>query len=89
MFDDCAQLLLGPENTADELYKLIEEGDQDKFDSIFEDVLFSEWVMTAMVKNEQVNDEQRLKSTVQRMSRVNHQEEAQNLLTAIGKINAQ
>jgi len=89
MFDECATQLLGEQNSADELYKMIEQGDQDRFEAVFSDVLFSEWIMTAMVKNEQVNDEQRLKCTVNRMTKVDYQEESKNLLSAIQNIAAQ
>ena len=89
MFDECANQLLGEGKSANELYKMVEQGDLEEFEAIFDAVNFTEWIFTSSVKNEQVNDEPRLKCTINRMKKVDYSEEAKHMLEAIQKINAQ
>jgi len=68
---------------------MVEQGDLEEFEAIFDAVNFTEWIFTSSVKNEQVNDEPRLKCTINRMKKVDYSEEAKHMLEAIQKINAQ
>jgi replication factor A1 len=72
--------------TADQAYaKTHQDGafDQDAYDSYFCDALFSDYVFKCRVKNELVNDEQRVKTSVVQMWPINYVQESKDLLQAI------
>jgi replication factor A1 len=81
-FNDQAELMLGG-ITANEMNQYLENGDSQKFEEIFQEALFTDWIFKCKVKNEMVNDEQRVKTTIYGMQKVDYVEESKNLLKAI------
>ena len=82
VFDDQAQTLFGGAS-ADEVFAQYEN--QDLYDSYFAKATHTEWLFKCRVKNELVNDENRLKATVVRMEPVDYVAECSDLLSAIEK----
>jgi len=74
--------------TADECYEQSFGGgsfDQDRYDSVFAKVMYSEWIFKCKVKNEIHNDESRVKTSVYSMHPMDYLKESQDLLAAIEK----
>lgn len=81
IFDEQAQQMLGV--TADEVFAQFEN--QDVYDGHFAKALNTEWVFKCRVKNEIVNDGQRLKVQVMRMDPVDYVSECREMLAALEK----
>jgi replication factor A1 len=81
IFDEQAQQLLGV--TADEAHAHFDN--QDMYDGYFVKALSSEWIFKCRVKNEIVNDGQRLKVQVVRMDPVDYVSECRDMLAALEK----
>ena len=81
VFDEQAQQLLGV--TADEAFAQYEN--QDSYDGYFGKANHSEWVFKCRVKNETVNDGQRLKTQVVRMDPVDYTSECREMIAALEK----
>jgi len=81
VFDEQAQQLLGV--TADEVFAQIEN--QDLYDGYFGKATHTEWIFKCRVKNEMVNDEQRLKTQVVRMDPVDYAAECRDMIAALEK----
>ena len=88
VFNDQALQLLGEENTADRVNEMyFEQADPDNgFESMFQKVLFSDWIFKCKVKQETVGDESRIKASIVSMSPVDYAKESKNLLAAIAKM---
>jgi replication factor A1 len=86
VFNEQAEQLLGGA-TADDVYSRTYEGgqDQDGYDSYFARACFTDWVFRCRVSNELVNDEMRVKTTVQTMVPVDYAKECRDLLAEIAK----
>ena len=83
-FDEQARQLLGEEHTADDINKkCFENYDQDLFDSIFNKAQFTDWIIKCKVKQEMVGDENRVKSSVYTLTKMDYVSESRNLLSAI------
>ncbi|GAX27362.1 replication factor A1 [Fistulifera solaris] len=83
-FNEQAETLLGV--TADEAFLHSHpEGsfDQNAYDSLYAPALFSDWVFRCRVKNELVNEENRVKTSVVGMWPVDYLRESKDLLAAI------
>lgn len=73
--------------TAKELYfKKYEEQDDDGFADIMRAVLFSRYIFKLKVKEETFSDEQRVKSTVVKVEKVNYSSETRYLLDLVNKL---
>jgi replication factor A1 len=91
-FNEQAEPLLG-NVTADQVFSNTYGGDdamtgganQDYYDSVFARARYSEWIFKCKVKNEMVNDEQRLKTSVFALQPVDYLKESKDLLTMIEK----
>ncbi|GMI14756.1 hypothetical protein TrLO_g4325 [Triparma laevis f. longispina] len=70
-------------HTADELNEWMQNGDYDKFEKLFDDALFTEWIVKAKVKSELVSEEQRVKTTAYAMTPIDYAKESKELLKAI------
>jgi replication factor A1 len=84
-FNEQAEELLGGV-TADQAYeRSYSDGgyDQDAYDSLFVKSLSTEWVFKCKVKNEMVNEESRVKTSVVSMWPVDFVQEAKDMLAAI------
>jgi replication factor A1 len=86
IFNEQAVQLLGGA-TADDVYSQTYEGgqDQDAYDSYFARACFSDWIFRCRVNNELVNDEMRVRTTVQSMVPVDYAKESRDLLAEISK----
>ena len=84
-FNEQAEALLG--ETADTLHSQAfgddQAQDQDAYDSIFAKANFSEWIFKCKVKNEEVNEESRVKTSVYAMQPVNYLQESRDMLRAL------
>ena len=80
LFNEQAEQLLGV--SADELYRDCWEQnvDEEKYNGTFETNNFREFIFTCKVKQEFVNDEARVKTSIVRMHPVNYVEESRKLL---------
>ena len=67
--------------TADEVHAQYDN--QDMYDGYFAKAQYTEWVMKCKVKNEMVNDEQRLKTQIVRLDPVDYAAESKELLAAL------
>eukprot|EP01038_Epipyxis_sp_PR26KG_P011312 gene11312-15174_t len=83
LFDDQATLLLG--HTAEELYQMRNMGDNQSYEKVFQDALFKAYTATIRVKSEMVNDEPRVKCSVQNMDIVDPVAESRLILDALRK----
>jgi replication factor A1 len=81
IFDEQAQQLLGV--TADEVFAQYENSDA--YDGYFGKANHSEWIFKCRVKNEMVNDGQRLKTQVMRMDPVDYAAECRDMIAALEK----
>ena len=81
IFDEQAQQLLGA--TADEVFAQYEN--TDAYDGYFGKANHTEWVFKCRVKNETVNDGQRLKTQVVRMDPVDYAAECRDMIAALEK----
>ncbi|CAM9450721.1 unnamed protein product [Scytosiphon promiscuus] len=86
VFNDQAVPLL-ENKTADDLFQLKEAGEEAEFEDIFAEACFKSYLVTLRVKAEMVNDELRIKNTVQRMTPLDVSAECDALLDAISKYN--
>lgn len=86
MFNEQAEILFAGA-TADEVYKrtMDENHDQDAYDSYFARANFSDWVFKCKVKQENVGDETRVKTSVVAMQPLDYAKESLDLLDAIAK----
>lgn len=84
-FNEQAEMLLGA--TADEVNaKAYGDGyDQDAYESVFADAVLSEWIFKCKVKNELVNDESRVKTSVYALQPVDYLRESRDMLAEIEK----
>ena len=84
LFNEQAETLFGGV-TADEVYNTTmgDVMDQDAYDSYFAKANHSEWIFKCKVKQEMVNDESRVKTSVVAMHPVDYVKESQDLLAAI------
>jgi len=86
-FNEQAETLFGG-LTADECYNEAFAGgggqvDQDRYDSVFAKILFSEWIFKCKVKNEIHNEESRVKTSVYSLHPMDYAKESLDLLAAI------
>jgi replication factor A1 len=84
LFNEQAETLFGGV-TADEVYNTTmgDVMDQDAYDSYFAKANHTEWIFKCKVKQEMVNDESRVKTSVVAMHPVDYVKESQDLLAAI------
>jgi replication factor A1 len=84
LFNEQAETLFGG-LTADEVYArtMADNIDQDAYDSYFAKANHSEWIFKCKVKQEMVNEESRVKTSVVAMHPVDYVKESQDLLAAI------
>ena len=86
LFDEQAKVLLDG-ISADECYEKTHAiGDTDAYNSVFDKALFTEWIFTCKVKQEMVQDEMRVKTTVYSLHPVDYVKESRDLISAIQKI---
>mmetsp|Transcript_21610 Transcript_21610/g.30270 ORF Transcript_21610/g.30270 Transcript_21610/m.30270 type:complete len:661 (-) Transcript_21610:282-2264(-) len=91
LFDEQARVLLQP-HTADELHKEFEDGamnggsGQDLYNSAFAKANFTDWIFTCKVKQEMVQDEVRVKTSVYALHPVDYAKEGRHLLDKILEI---
>jgi replication factor A1 len=85
MFNESAEKLLG--HTAEELYQFKTEGNEAAFDAVFSEALFKTFVCKIRVKQEQVNDELRVKCNVIAMNALDLVAESKQMIEAINKYN--
>ncbi|CAN0072247.1 unnamed protein product [Laminaria digitata] len=85
-FNDIALPLLKG-RTADELHELKQDGQDGEYEDAFTDACFQSYLVTLRVKAEMVNDEMRIKNTIQRMTPIDLKTECDALLDAISKYN--
>eukprot|EP00752_Nemacystus_decipiens_P010206 g9095.t2 len=86
VFNDQAVPLLN-NKSADELHELKEGGQEAEYEEIFTEACFKTYLMTVRIKAEMMNDEMRIKHTVQRMNPIDLKAESHALLDAIAKYN--
>jgi replication factor A1 len=86
-FNPQAETLLGGA-TADQAYASFfsENHDQDGYDSLFYKAQHTEWVFKCKVKSEQVNEEQRVKTSVYALKPLDYEKECQDILSALEKM---
>lgn len=82
-FNDQAEVILG--KSAEELYGYKMSNDEASYEGVFANALFKTFICRVRCKNEMVNDEPRLKSTLLNVSEVNYVSESKQLLDAIHK----
>lgn len=58
-----------------------------EYEEVFAEACFKTFLMTLRIKAEMINDEMRIKHTVQRMNPIDIKAESQALLEAISKYN--
>ena len=58
-------------------------GDYTKFEALFDDALWGDFIVKAKVKSEQVADEQRVKTTAYSLHPVDYVKESKDLIKAI------
>lgn len=80
LFDEQAHTLFGGV-TADQAFAEYEN--QDLYDSHFAKANFGEWQLKCRVKNEMVNDEPRLKTTVVKLEPLDYVKESRDILKAL------
>jgi replication factor A1 len=86
LFDDEAQTLLGHKGKK---MKELKEDEPDEFNAIFDKLRFTQLQLKLRVKNENYNDEQRLKTTVARLELLKLPEHNKRLLKEINEMKAQ
>jgi len=84
-FDEHANILLG--RSAEELNSFKASDMQARYDATFQEATFGTHILRLRVKAEQVNDEQRVKSTIMNIRPVNLVQESRDLITAIKAYN--
>lgn len=84
-FDEHANILLG--KSAEELNSFKASDMQARYDATFQEATFGTHILRLRVKAEQVNDEQRVKSTIMNIRPVNLVQESRDLITAIKAYN--
>jgi len=85
-FNEQAETMM--KTTAKEAYARTHENgafDQNAYDGYFFPALFSEWVFRCRVKNEMINEDSRVKTSVMSMYPVDYLQESKDLLAAIEK----
>mmetsp|Transcript_49111 Transcript_49111/g.59510 ORF Transcript_49111/g.59510 Transcript_49111/m.59510 type:complete len:657 (+) Transcript_49111:146-2116(+) len=87
IFDEQAKTLLGGEISADQMNDQCfgENYDTDAFESYFAKVLYTDWIITAKVKNEVYGDDARVKLTAYQMTELDYVKESQDMLDEIMK----
>lgn len=83
-FNESAEILFDGK-TADEIYQAGEGAQSDAYDSVFHKALYKEYIFKCKVKNELVNEENRLKTSVQSIAPVDYVKESKELLAAIAQ----
>lgn len=85
-FNEQAETLLAGA-TADQVYAETyqDQQDQDAYDSYFAKANHTEWIFKCKVKNEMVNEESRVKTSVVAMQPVDFAKESRDLLSALAK----
>ena len=84
-FNEQAEMLFGG-LTADQCYEQCYGGggfDQDRYDSVFAHLLYTEWIFKCKVKSEAYNDESRVKTSVVSLQPLDYAKESLDLLAAI------
>lgn len=85
VFNEQAEILFGNKVKADYLFEQLTNGDgRDLYDSTFLKATYTDWIIKCKVKQEQVGDEQRIKTAVSSMVPVDYAAESRNLLAALG-----
>lgn len=85
-FNEQAETLLGGVTADDAYAKTYADGhDQDAYDSYFAKAMHTEWIFRCKVKNEMVNDESRVKTSVVSLHPVDYAKESRDLLAEIEK----
>jgi len=87
LFDDQAKILFGGVE-ADDVYKQREEGNNglEEYNALFTKASFTDWVFNCKVKQEMVQEELRIKTTVYSMHPMDYAAEGKSLLTEILKM---
>ncbi|CAN0355303.1 unnamed protein product [Pylaiella littoralis] len=85
-FNDQAVPLLD-NKTADELQRMKDGGEDGEYEEVFAEACFKTYLMTLRIKADMVNDEMRVKYTVQRMTPIDIKTECNAMLDAISKYN--
>ncbi|KAK3037620.1 hypothetical protein RJ639_030397 [Escallonia herrerae] len=84
-FQECGEEIMGI--SAKDLYYLkYEEQDDDRFAEIVRNALFNKYIFKLKVKEEMFSDEQRVKSTVVKVEKVNFSSETKFLLDLLEKL---
>lgn len=82
VFDDQAKVLFDG-MTADELQSVYDNGGQDEYDAVFNKAQFTDWVFTCKVKQEAIQDEMRVKTSIQSLHKMDYAKEGRSLLNSI------
>ncbi len=83
VFDDQARVLLEG-LTADELQRTYEdEGSQGAYEAVFKKAMFQDWIFTCKVKQEVVQNEVRVKTSIQSLHKMDYAKEGRSLLNSI------
>ena len=82
VFNDQAETLLQG-HKADEVEEWLTNGDYNKFEALFDEALWGDFIVKAKVKSEQVADEQRVKTTAYSLHPVDYVKESKDLIKAI------
>jgi len=82
-FDDVAKTILGID--ASKLKNMLDSGDNQTYEHIFQKANFSQWVFRVRAKSELVQDAMRVKCTIERAALVDFVAESRSLLEEIHK----
>lgn len=85
LFNETAEKLLGV--PASKLHEYRTQGQEVEYEKIFQDALFKTFILRLRVKQEQVSDESRVKSSVMKLDDVDFAGESRMLLDAIARYN--
>ncbi len=82
-FDDQAKVLLNGLK-ADELYQTYNDGGgQEAYEAVFKKAQFTDWIFSCKVKQEMVQDEMRIKTSIQSLHKMDYAKEGRSLLNSI------
>jgi replication factor A1 len=83
LFNDTAEKLLG--YSADALYEMKRDGDENGYEQVFTNALFKTYVMKVRVKQESYENQLKVKNSVLRLDDVDFISESQQMYDAIMK----
>lgn len=83
LFNDTAEQILGC--TAEDLHQMKLNGDEAGYEAVFSKALFQTLIGKARIKQESVNDEMRVKSSIMKVDPINYSSECKQMIDAIDK----